>query len=91
MAVGPWQLLIIVLVILLLFGGARLAEIGKGLGEGIRNFKNGLSDEERNATPDEPIPPKELSSANDSAEEPFEGKESAEVPSPASDEKDGAG
>ena len=46
MSVGPWQLVIIALVILLLFGGKRLGSLGKGLGEGIRNFKKGLGDED---------------------------------------------
>ena len=45
MAVGPWQIIIIALIVLLLFGASRLSEIGKGLGEGIRNFKKGISDE----------------------------------------------
>jgi sec-independent protein translocase protein TatA len=42
MAVGPWQIVIIALIVLLLFGASRLSEIGKGLGEGIRNFKKGI-------------------------------------------------
>ncbi|HID66061.1 MAG TPA: twin-arginine translocase TatA/TatE family subunit [Aquificaceae bacterium] len=42
----PWQLLIILLIILLLFGASKLPEIGRGLGEGIRNFKKALSGEE---------------------------------------------
>jgi sec-independent protein translocase protein TatA len=41
---GPSEILLIVAVALLLFGGGRIAEIGKGLGEGIRNFKKGLSE-----------------------------------------------
>lgn len=45
MSVGPWQIVIIALVILLLFGAGRLADIGKGLGEGIRNFKKGISED----------------------------------------------
>jgi sec-independent protein translocase protein TatA len=45
MAVGPWQIVIIALIILLLFGANRLSEIGKGLGEGIRNFKKGIADD----------------------------------------------
>ena len=45
MAPGPTQLLIIALIVLLLFGATRLSEIGKGLGEGIRNFKKGLQDD----------------------------------------------
>jgi len=39
----PWQLLLILLVILVLFGASKLPELGRGLGEGIRNFKKALS------------------------------------------------
>ncbi|WP_461832425.1 twin-arginine translocase TatA/TatE family subunit, partial [Aquifex sp.] len=42
----PWQLILILLVILILFGASKLPEVGKGLGEGIRNFKKALSGEE---------------------------------------------
>ena len=45
MAIGPWQIVIVALIILLLFGANRLSEIGKGLGEGIRNFKKGIADD----------------------------------------------
>lgn len=44
-SVGPGELLLIVLIALLLFGAGRIAEIGKGLGRGIRNFKEGLRDD----------------------------------------------
>jgi sec-independent protein translocase protein TatA len=43
---GLWEILAIVAVALLLFGAGRLADIGKGLGEGIRNFKKGLKEDE---------------------------------------------
>ena len=46
MAIGPWQIAVIVLLLVLLFGASRIASIGKGLGEGIRNFKKGLDGEE---------------------------------------------
>ena len=39
----PWQLLLILLVVFIIFGASRLPEFGKGLGEGIRNFKKALS------------------------------------------------
>lgn len=39
MPVGPWELLIILAVVLLLFGGSRLAGLGKGVGRSIREFK----------------------------------------------------
>ncbi|SHK46002.1 twin-arginine translocase TatA/TatE family subunit [Thermocrinis minervae] len=41
----PWQLILILLIALIIFGGSRLPEIGRGLGEGLRNFKKALSGE----------------------------------------------
>ena len=35
---GTWEIVIIVLVILLLFGGKKLPELAKGLGKGLREF-----------------------------------------------------
>ena len=37
--IGPTEILLIALVALLLFGAGRIADIGKGLGQGIKNFK----------------------------------------------------
>lgn len=42
--IGPGELLIIGLIALLLFGAGRIADIGKGLGQGIANFKKGLKE-----------------------------------------------
>ncbi len=41
--VGPWQIILIVAVILLLFGGKKIPELMKGIGQGIREFKDGMS------------------------------------------------
>jgi sec-independent protein translocase protein TatA len=43
---GGTQLLIIALIVLVLFGGKRIPELAKGLGSGIKNFKNALNSEE---------------------------------------------
>ncbi len=40
--IGPLEILLIALAALLLFGAGRIADIGKGLGQGIKNFKQGL-------------------------------------------------
>jgi len=42
-SLGIWEILIIFVIIALLFGGKKLPELGKGLGEGIRNFKRSIS------------------------------------------------
>ncbi len=41
--IGPMEWAIIILIALLIFGGRRLGDIGRGMGEGIRNFKNAIS------------------------------------------------
>ena len=41
---GPMEVVVILLVVLLLFGAKRLPEIGRALGEGIREFKKSLKD-----------------------------------------------
>jgi sec-independent protein translocase protein TatA len=46
-SLSPIHWLIVIVVVLLLFGPSRLAGVGKGLGEGIRSFKKGLSDDEK--------------------------------------------
>ena len=39
--VGPWQIILIVLAVLLMFGGKKIPELMKGLGRGISEFKKG--------------------------------------------------
>ena len=46
--VGIPELIIILVIILLLFGASRLPEIGRGLGKGIKNYKESTKDEEKN-------------------------------------------
>lgn len=41
------EVLVIVLVILLLFGGKKIPELMKGLGKGVRSFKEGMNDVEK--------------------------------------------
>jgi sec-independent protein translocase protein TatA len=43
---GFQELLLIVLAAVVLFGGKKMADLGKGLGEGIRNFKTALKGDE---------------------------------------------
>lgn len=57
--IGPGELVIIALIALLLFGAGRIADIGKGLGQGIKNFKKGLKDEEVSEKLPEPKEKKE--------------------------------
>jgi sec-independent protein translocase protein TatA len=45
--IGLPELLLIVAIALLVFGPSKLADLGKGLGEGIRNFKSAVKDGEQ--------------------------------------------
>lgn len=42
--VGPWQIALIVIVVLLLFGGRKIPELMKGLGTGMKEFKKATKD-----------------------------------------------
>ncbi len=44
--IGPWQIVLIVLVVLLLFGGKKIPELMRGLGKGVREFKEGINPDE---------------------------------------------
>ncbi len=60
---GTPELLIILAIVVLVFGAKRIPELGKGLGEGIRSFKDGLA-----AKDQEPGDPKEVKGSEDEAE-----------------------
>lgn len=45
---GPWQIVLIVLVVLLLFGGKKIPELMKGLGKGMKEFKDATKGEDDN-------------------------------------------
>ena len=42
--IGPWQIVLIVLVFLLMFGGKKIPELMKGLGRGMKEFKEATKD-----------------------------------------------
>jgi len=61
--IGPQELILILLIVVIIFGARRLPELGKSLGEGIRNFKGSVSgkdkekDKEQNPPSDKSHPP----------------------------------
>lgn len=48
--IGGPQIILIIAVVLLLFGGRKIPELMRGLGSGIKEFKNATKDEEENAS-----------------------------------------
>lgn len=51
MSLGPWQLIIIALVILVLFGRGRISEMMGDFGKGIKSFKQGMNEHDEAAQP----------------------------------------
>jgi sec-independent protein translocase protein TatA len=47
--VGPWQIAVVVVLVLLLFGGKKIPELMRGLGGGIKEFKNASKEDEKDA------------------------------------------
>lgn len=48
--IGAGEIIIVALVILLLFGGKKIPELMKGLGKGVKSFKDGINDIEKEIT-----------------------------------------
>jgi len=46
-----WDLVVILIIVLIVFGGKRIGDLGAGLGKGIREFKKGLHGDDVEATP----------------------------------------
>jgi sec-independent protein translocase protein TatA len=55
LGLGPSELVVILLLVVLIFGAAKIPQLGRGLGEGISNFKRGLK--EGNDGPTDAPPP----------------------------------
>lgn len=44
--IGTWELVLIILIIVLIFGGKKIPELMKGVGKGVKSFKQGLNEVE---------------------------------------------
>ena len=53
MSIGPWQVVLIVLVLLLMFGGKKIPELMKGLGKGVKEFKDATNKDDDNSSSSE--------------------------------------
>jgi sec-independent protein translocase protein TatA len=57
--IGLPEMLMIMVVIVIIFGARRLPELGKSLGEGIKNFRKSITSKEKEETPPHEEPPHE--------------------------------
>ena len=78
--VGPWELLIIVVVLVAVFGANRLPKMARGLGEGIREFKKGISEASSSTADSEPSGPAGQETSGQS-EQPSQPAEQPHAPS----------
>lgn len=46
MGPSPWQIIVILVIVLLLFGGKKIPELMKGLGSGVKNFKKAINEDD---------------------------------------------
>ena len=44
--IGPWQIVLIIAVVLLLFGGKKIPELMNGVGKGLKDFKKSIKDDD---------------------------------------------
>jgi sec-independent protein translocase protein TatA len=82
---GGWQMVVIILLFLMLFGAKKLPELAKGLGSGIKEFKKAtreVTDEIQNASNATPPPSAPLPPANTTAQA------QSQTPTPPSPTKD---
>ena len=47
LVIGPWEIVAIVAVIMLMFGGKKIPELMKGIGKGVRSFREGMNEIEK--------------------------------------------
>jgi sec-independent protein translocase protein TatA len=52
--IGTWEIVAIVLLVVLLFGGKKIPELMKGLGKGVKSFKEGMNEVEKEVKQEEP-------------------------------------
>jgi sec-independent protein translocase protein TatA len=57
MDLGPTELLIVLVIVVILFGGGRIAKLGGELGKGMREFRSGLAGEDENPADAKPAAP----------------------------------
>ena len=46
LAIGPWQIVLLVVIVILLFGGRKIPELMRGLGTGIKEFKDASKEDD---------------------------------------------
>jgi sec-independent protein translocase protein TatA len=56
-SLGPTELILILLIVIIIFGARKLPDLGRSIGEGIKNFKKSINTKEDADKPNKPEPP----------------------------------
>lgn len=51
-SVGPWQVILVILALLIMFGGKKIPELMKGIGQGMKEFKDASRDDSKDKLKD---------------------------------------
>ncbi len=57
-SIGPTELILILLIVIIIFGARKLPDLGRSIGEGIKNFKKSINTKDDQDVPKNPEPPK---------------------------------
>ena len=57
-SIGPTELILILLIVIIIFGARKLPDLGKSIGEGIKNFKKSMNTKDDQDGPRTPSPPR---------------------------------
>ena len=60
LAIGVWQIVVIVLLVLLLFGGRKIPELMRGVGQGMKEFKKATSEDADDDIVDDTVDAKKI-------------------------------
>ncbi|WP_025898672.1 twin-arginine translocase TatA/TatE family subunit [Sneathiella glossodoripedis] len=67
MSIGPWQIILILVIVLIIFGAGKLPRVAGDLAKGIKNFKSGMNEDDKETS--EPKEIKDTNSAKETADE----------------------
>ena len=56
-SIGPTELILILLIVIIIFGARKLPDLGRSIGEGIKNFKKSMSAKDETDNTKKPEPP----------------------------------
>ncbi|MCC3304996.1 twin-arginine translocase TatA/TatE family subunit [Sneathiella sp. HT1-7] len=69
MSIGPWQIILILVIVLIIFGAGKLPRVAGDLAKGIKNFKSGMNEDDKPEKAEESKPEVlESASNNDKAD-----------------------